>query len=199
MFAKRLFSVFASILMLALVVHRPCFAQSATLIPFHATGWRYAFFTGALPTGWMNPGFNDSSWSPCSAPLSGDSCVTSTIAWPVGSRVVMRFHFASSGQPSSATITYLVEGSVQSYINGQQLTQSTSSGCPVPNYPNPNGAAVILAGQIHAGDNVFVFYSANAPPVFPGALDVQVTAEGVSGGPTGTRAQSFGALKAKYR
>lgn len=132
-------------------------AVPPAVVPYGAGGYRYQVLGGAgTPAGWQLPGFDDSAFSPGTAPFGSPNpgCALNqagiSTEWPVGSRILARRTFTLTSV-ANLEIGIAIDNDIRVFLDGVDISNGlpandrflVHNGCPardtfvltVPNVP----------------------------------------------------------------
>ncbi|MEZ5300417.1 MAG: lamin tail domain-containing protein [Verrucomicrobiales bacterium] len=165
------------------------------IVPWSAQ-WRFNADNTDLGTAWQQPAFNDSGWTPGTAPLGVE---TSAIPIPLATPLPLnpprthyfRHTFNFTGDPSGLMLEFEVDDGMQLFLNGQDIRQFNMPGTPAFNGTTPNsidnagltGPEAMATGALVQGQNVLaamVLQSSNSSSdiVFAARVTQQSTQSG---------------------
>lgn len=124
-------------------------AAGTTLVPA-ASSWRYWYKTAAPTSDWIEPGFDDSSWSTGTAPLGYGHSSLGTALTPLATRPLTSYYrkmitVADAGGLPAVQISTRADDGIIVYVNGREVLRRNMPGTTVP-APTPIPAPAPAAG-----------------------------------------------------
>jgi len=134
----------------------------STLLPYGATGYRYAIVAhGAQTPGYESPGYDDSGWSVGDAAFgtAGTCPLGPTIktSWPPNTDIWVRKHLNIPLVAGWVTVSVAVDNDVAVWWNGTQVGSAVHDGCASLD----SFTFAVPPGALRSGDNLLAVRGAD--------------------------------------